>query len=50
MENKPETLSELTDVQIPEPIKALENATIRFKEICDKEDMLKAVYSALEIE
>ena len=43
-------LSELTGVQIPEPIKALENANVRFKNICDKDDMLKAVYSALEIE
>ena len=42
-------LSEETNTQIPAPIKALENATVRFKEICEKEDMLKAVYNALGI-
>ncbi len=42
-------LSEITGTTIPEPIKALENATVRFKDICDKDDMLNAVYSALGI-
>ena len=42
-------LSEITSTDIPEPIKALENATVRFKEICEKEEMLQAVYSALNI-
>ncbi len=43
-------LSEETNTTIPEPIKALENATVRFKEIREKTDMLNAVYSALGIE
>ena len=42
-------LSEITATEIPEPIKALENATVRFKEICEKDEMLDAVYSALGI-
>lgn len=42
-------LSEITGTEIPEPIKALENATVRFKEICEKDDMLSAVYGALGI-
>ncbi len=42
-------LAEETKTEIPEPIKALENANVRFKEICEKEDMLKAVYKALGI-
>jgi threonine synthase len=42
-------LSEVTKTEIPEPIKALENATVRFKEICEKDDMLNAVYGALNI-
>ena len=42
-------LSEVTGTEIPEPIKALENAQVRFKEICEKQDMLNAVYGALEI-
>ncbi len=43
-------LSEVTSTEIPAPIKALENATVRFKNICEKQDMLGAVYSALNIE
>ena len=42
-------LSEVTKTEIPKPIEALESATVRFKEICEKEDMLNAVYSALGI-
>lgn len=42
-------LSGETKTEIPAPIKALENATVRFKEICEKEDMLEAVYNALGI-
>ncbi len=36
-----------TNTTAPQPIKALENAEIRFKEICEKDDMLSAVYCAL---
>lgn len=43
-------LAEVTKTEIPAPIEALENATVRFNEICDKENMLNAVYSALNIE
>lgn len=42
-------LSELTKTSVPKPIKDLENATVRFKEICEKDQMLKAVYKALGI-
>lgn len=42
-------LSSKTATEIPEPIKALENATVRFKEICEKDEMLESVYSALKI-
>ncbi len=42
-------LSEETKTEIPVPIKELENATVRFKEICEKEDMLESVYKALGI-
>ena len=42
-------LSKETATEIPAPIKALENATVRFDDICEKQDMLDAVYSALNI-
>lgn len=42
-------LSEVTNTEIPKPIAALENAEVRFKEICEKEELLGAVYSALSI-
>lgn len=42
-------LAEETSTAIPAPIAALENATVRFKEICEKDNMLSAVYSALKI-
>ena len=42
-------LSEVTSTEIPAPIKALENAEVRFKEVCEKDKMLDAVYAALEI-
>ena len=43
-------LNEVTKTEIPAPILALENANVRFNDICDKENMLNAVYSALNIE
>ncbi len=43
-------LSELTNTEIPAPIKALETATARFNDICESKDMLSAVYSSLNIE
>ena len=39
----------ITNTEIPEPIKALENAEVRFKEICEKDTMLSAVYKTLGI-
>ena len=42
-------LSEETNTEIPAPIKALENAEVRFKQIREKEDMLNAVWDALGI-
>ena len=42
-------LNEVTSVEIPAPIKALENSKVRFKEICEKEEMLSSVYKALKI-
>ena len=43
-------LSDETKTEIPTPIQALETATVRFNEIREKDDMLNAVYSALNIE
>ncbi len=42
-------LSKETKTEIPEPIKALENAEVRFNEICEKDEMLQSVYKALKI-
>ena len=42
-------LSNDTKTEIPAPIKALENAEVRFKDICEKDDMLAQVYKALGI-
>lgn len=42
-------LSEVTSTDIPAPIEALENANVRFKKVCEKDNMLNAVYSALNI-
>lgn len=42
-------LSRLSATEIPAPIKALEDAQIRFKDICEKEEMLSAVYKSLNI-
>ena len=43
-------LSEVTGTEVPAPIAALENAKVRFNNICEKSEMLGAVYSALGIE
>ncbi len=42
-------LSEVTGTDIPAPIKALENAEVRFNRVCGKDEMLKAVYDAVGI-
>lgn len=43
-------LSKITNTRIPAPIKALENANVRFKNICEADNMLGQVYSSLSIE
>ena len=42
-------LSEISKTEIPEPLMALENAEVRFKEICEKDNMLSSVYGVLGI-
>ena len=42
-------LSEKTGTAVPAPIAALENAAVRFQTVCEKEQMLDAVYGALGI-
>ena len=42
-------LSSETATEIPAPIGALETAEVRFKELCEKEEMLASVYKALGI-
>ena len=43
-------LSGLTNTAVPAPIAELENATVRFKDIYEKQDMYKAVCNCLEID
>lgn len=42
-------LSEITGTDIPKPIAELESAEVRFKNICEKDKMLSAVYASLGI-
>ena len=42
-------LSDITKTEIPSPINALKSAKVRFNDVFDKEDMLKAVYGCLKI-
>ncbi len=42
-------LANETATEIPKPIRALENAQVRFKEICEKDQILTSVYKALNI-
>lgn len=42
-------LSIQTDSAIPAPIKQLENASVRFANTCEKQDMIKVVFEFLEI-
>ncbi len=42
-------LNDVTKTAVPAPIAALENAQVRFKCVCDKENMLQQVYSALDV-
>ena len=43
-------LSEVTNTEIPEQIKALETAEVRFNELREKDEMLASVYANLGIE
>ena len=42
-------LSSSTNTNIPAPIAALENATVRFDNVCEKQDMNKVVLNHLGI-
>ena len=44
-----DALSELTHTAVPAPLAELKNATVRFKDICDKNDMYAAVCNCLGI-
>ena len=44
-----DALSELTHTAVPAPLAELKNATVRFKDIYDKNDMYAAVCNCLEI-
>ena len=44
-----ELLSNKTNTQIPQPIAALKNATVRFNNVCNKEDMDRVVLKQLGI-
>lgn len=43
-------LSEATGTKIPTPISALENAEVRFKNVCDKTEMTQVIKKALKID
>lgn len=42
-------LSEVTGTSVPQPIAALENAKIRFRDVCDKNELRKTVLNCLSI-
>jgi threonine synthase len=42
-------LNTMTGVEIPQSLACLENADVRFKDVCEKEEMTKAVYNFLGI-
>ncbi|MCQ2478913.1 MAG: threonine synthase, partial [Clostridia bacterium] len=42
-------LSEVTNTEVPLPIKSLENAKVRFKEVYEKEKIASAVFDSLKI-
>lgn len=44
-----ELLSEETSTSVPAPIEKLKTAEVRFKEVCEKQDMYNAVRKALDI-
>lgn len=42
-------LSEVTGTKIPTPLSGLDKRIVRFKDVCDSDDMIKAVYGYLGI-
>ncbi len=44
-----ELLQKATNTEAPAPIRALQDAKVRFNEVCDKRDMKTAVFDALSI-
>lgn len=42
-------LSEVTGTKIPTPLSGLDKRTVRFEDVCDSDDMIKAVYGYLGI-
>ncbi len=42
-------LNRLTGAEVPEPLKALKNKEVRFKEVCSKENMSEMVFKLLNI-
>ena len=42
-------LNKKTGVEVPAPLKSLKNKTVRFKEVCDKENMSEMVFRLLNI-
>ena len=44
-----ERLNKMTGVEIPESLACLESAPVRFKDVCEKDEMTKAVYQFLNI-
>ena len=42
-------LNAMTGVEIPQSLACLENADVRFKDVCEKDEMTKAVYNFLGI-
>ena len=47
--NTVDELNELTDCDVPEPLRALKDKEIRFKEVCSKENMSDMVFRLLNI-
>lgn len=44
-----EKLNELTGVEVPQPIKSLKEKSVRFTDVCNKEDMSEMVFKLLKL-
>ena len=42
-------LNKVTGADVPEPLKALKNKTVRFTDVCDKENMSQMVFKLLDL-